>query len=242
MKSYDILKVLLIMGISGACRRDELVKMTIDDVEDAGRVLIVKILHTKTNVPRTFTVTDLNHIQLYRKYLTLRPIHVSNKRLFLKYRQSRCFNQAVGVNTIGSVPSMIAKYLQIPNATAYTGHCFRRTSATLLANAGADMSCLKRHGGWKSSSVAEGYIEESIENKIKISKKNSGCEAENPSTRISTSTSAPPAQCTAIKNINEVCENQIVKETLDVSTSGINIGTCSGCTINFNIYSNNNNT
>ncbi|KAJ8910211.1 hypothetical protein NQ315_014502 [Exocentrus adspersus] len=42
---------------------------------------------------------------------------------------------------------------------------------TLLANKGEDILGLKRHGGWKSSSTAEGYIEDSIENKIKFAKK-----------------------------------------------------------------------
>jgi hypothetical protein len=30
----DSIQVVLILGISGACRREELVKMTIDDIED----------------------------------------------------------------------------------------------------------------------------------------------------------------------------------------------------------------
>ncbi|XP_023312630.1 uncharacterized protein LOC111692753, partial [Anoplophora glabripennis] len=51
----------------------------------------------------------------------------------------------------------------LPNPSSYTGHCLRRTSATALANAGATMTNLKRHGGWKSSTVAEGYLEDSIE-------------------------------------------------------------------------------
>ncbi|XP_039279815.1 uncharacterized protein LOC120350456 [Nilaparvata lugens] len=46
------------------------------------------------------------------------------------------------------------------------GHALRRTSATLLINAGGTMTQLKRHGGWKSSTVAEGYIEESMGDKI----------------------------------------------------------------------------
>jgi integrase len=44
----------------------------------------------------------------------------------------------------------------------YTGHSLRRTSATLLVDEGGDLTTLKRHGGWRSSFVAEGYIEESI--------------------------------------------------------------------------------
>ena len=57
----------------------------------------------------------------------------------------------------------------MPNSNLYTGHCFRRSSATLLVDAGGDITTLKRHGGWKSTTVAEGYIEESIQNKMQIS-------------------------------------------------------------------------
>ncbi|KAJ8915459.1 hypothetical protein NQ315_003222 [Exocentrus adspersus] len=60
------------------------------------------------------------------------------------------------------------------NPEFYTGHCLRRSSATLLANAGANMTTLKRHGGWKSSTVAEGYLEDSIQNKMELQKKFKG--------------------------------------------------------------------
>ncbi|PSN39688.1 hypothetical protein C0J52_22264 [Blattella germanica] len=63
----------------------------------------------------------------------------------------------------------IALYLNLPNSNLYTGHCFRRSSTTLLVDAGGDTTTLKRHGGWKSTTVAEGYIEESIQNKMQIS-------------------------------------------------------------------------
>jgi integrase len=72
---------------------------------------------------------------------------------------------------MGAIPKKIAIYLGLPNASEYTGHCLRRSSASLLAEAGASMSMLKRHGGWRSTSVAEGYIESSLENKKMVSKK-----------------------------------------------------------------------
>ncbi|KAJ8970416.1 hypothetical protein NQ317_006547 [Molorchus minor] len=40
--------------------------------------------------------------------------------------------------------------------------------ATLLADAGVDIPTIKRHAGWKSTTVAEGDVENSIENKTKI--------------------------------------------------------------------------
>lgn len=69
------------------------------------------------------------------------------------------------------MPKIVASYLKLKDAESYTCHTFRRTSATLLADSGADLLTLKRHGCWKSSAVAEGYIEDSITSKAKIAKK-----------------------------------------------------------------------
>jgi hypothetical protein len=38
-------------------------------------------------------------------------------------------------------------------------------------NAGADITVLKRHGGWRSNTVAEGYMEDSVQNKLELSSK-----------------------------------------------------------------------
>lgn len=56
-------------------------------------------------------------------------------------------DQVLGTNTIGKVPCQIAAYLGYPNSKDYTGHCFRRTGATLLANVGKTLVQLKQAGG-----------------------------------------------------------------------------------------------
>ncbi|KAJ8969273.1 hypothetical protein NQ317_006359 [Molorchus minor] len=168
-KEFLMIKVELILGIAGACRTDELVNLTVDDIEDVGSSLIVKIPNTKTKIPRIFVVTDVgNMLELFRKYLSLRPPHVKHKRLFLYYKAGKCSSQPVGKNTMGKIPSVVASYLKLPDVACYTGHCLRRSSATLLADAGVDITIIKRHAGWKSTTVAEGYVENSIENKTKI--------------------------------------------------------------------------
>ena len=48
---YLMIKVATIFGIAGACRREELIKITTDDLEDKGNILIVTILNTKTKIP-----------------------------------------------------------------------------------------------------------------------------------------------------------------------------------------------
>ncbi|KAJ8964690.1 hypothetical protein NQ317_003313 [Molorchus minor] len=82
-KEFLMIKVGLILGIAGACRTNELVNLTVDDMEDVGSSLIVKIPNTKTKIPRIFVVTDVgNMLELFRKYLSLRPPYVKHKCLF----------------------------------------------------------------------------------------------------------------------------------------------------------------
>jgi hypothetical protein len=63
------------MGILGAMRRDddELTKMSIDDIKDEHSVLIVAVPDTKTDIKRTFTVTNPEFVRLYRKYACTHP-------------------------------------------------------------------------------------------------------------------------------------------------------------------------
>lgn len=195
--------------------------------------MIVKVPDTKTNIQRIFTVSNLDYIDIYRKYAALRPSYATSRRLFFKYQNKRCFNQVVGINSIGKMPSLIAKHLKLPNPDAYTGHCFRRTSATLLANTGADICVLKRHGGWKSSTVAEGYVEDSINNKIQISNKILDCEISGSSAVTSTAVA-----CKSKMDSLPTPKTTISRAESELSGLGINIGSCTGCTINVNIVNN----
>ncbi|KAJ8912855.1 hypothetical protein NQ315_007987 [Exocentrus adspersus] len=167
-----------IMRISGACRCCELTNLKSTHVKGAGSYLLVSIPDTKTGILRKFTIIEegfcVNAIEICRKYISLRPIRQTQNRFFLRYMNQKCTSQPVGINTLAKVPSIVASFLNFPNAELYTGHCMRRTSTTLLANKGADLTTTKRHGGWKSSAVAESYIEDSISNKLDISRKVQG--------------------------------------------------------------------
>jgi hypothetical protein len=138
-----------------------------------GEFLKIQILETKTKVPREFTITPgnvsgLNLLEVFRRYSSLRSKNTRHQRFFVGYRLGKCIAHPVGINTIGGAPKQIATFLGLKNPEEYTGHAFRRSSATLLAESGADTSILKRLGGWKSTNVAEGYVDESIQNKKKI--------------------------------------------------------------------------
>ncbi|KAB0804221.1 hypothetical protein PPYR_01191 [Photinus pyralis] len=188
---YLLDKVVLVMGVFGALRRCKLVNLTVDDIDDRGAVVVVNISDTKTGGPKSFTIigeSELNALLLYRKYAALRPKGKKERRFFLSYRNCRCTAQPVGKNTFGCIPSKVAKYLGYADAKDYTSHCLRRTSATLLVNAGADMLTLKRHGKWESDTVVSGYIEDSMASKNKISRLIAGAAVSNSGPSVSSST------------------------------------------------------
>lgn len=174
------------MGYFGGCRGQELLNMKISHIEDRGSVMVVDIPESKTDIRKKFTIVEENEfsaLSLVRKYMSLRPS--GPERFFLTYREKRCTVQPVGKNTFGKMPSKIASFLGLPNPEAFTGHCLRRTSATALVNAGANMTTLKRHGGWRSSTVAEGYLADSMELKKKTARMLAGISDERKETSTS---------------------------------------------------------
>jgi hypothetical protein len=121
--------VVLIIGITGACRRQELLNLKVNDVEDLGEFMKTMLPITKTKVPREFTVIkgnfkDLNLVDMVRKYATVCPSHTPHARFFINYKKERCTVQPVGINTFGGLPSKIVNFLELPSAKEYTGHCF----------------------------------------------------------------------------------------------------------------------
>ncbi|XP_024936155.1 uncharacterized protein LOC107263000 [Cephus cinctus] len=137
------------------------------NVTHADQVIIVKIPNTKTHESKTFTMKrDLADI--VRKYKKFRPTNATTERYFLNYQNGKCTTQVIGTNKFCKTLKQIAIFLRFKDPNGYTGHSFRRTSTTILVGKGANMAFLKRHGMWKSDTVAQGYIQEFMNNKRKI--------------------------------------------------------------------------
>lgn len=131
---HILLQVVLIIGISGSCRKHELRNIKPEHVQDTGSTLIISVRDPKTRTQRSFVVAG-SFYPFCKKYMNLRPsLRNDDKPLpfFLNYKNARCTNKCVGVNFLGSVPKKIAEYLGLPNPELYTGHCFRRSSAILI--------------------------------------------------------------------------------------------------------------
>ena len=72
--------------------------------------------------------------------------------------RSQCRIQNTGRNTISQYCKVACTTILKIDSDGYTPHCFRRSAATNLADAGVGFINLKRHGQWTSDASAERYI------------------------------------------------------------------------------------
>lgn len=252
---YLVHKVALTVGLFGGLRREEITLLKASNVKDRGDCISVVIPSTKTYISRVFVISPLkvkevNFLDIVRKYIKLRP-KVPHDRFFLGYKNDKCTKQAIGVNTIGDYPKVIATFLKLTDPRSFTGHTFRRTAATFMADAGLSMLEMKRNFGWKSDSVAEGYIQDSFKNKQKVANNLFG-----PSTskaiavpqvapqvapQVLVTRNAIPSSSALNDNQSQVMPflTQVVNQQVysPASKAAINFnGNLSNCTINFNYY------
>ena len=108
--------IVLVFGLSGACRGDELYILPVGDIQDNGSVLAVTLNGTKANKKRVFTITSgadpIDGVKLYRRYVGLQPKNVPHQSFFVCYRNGKCTIQPVGINTFYSSSRKIAGYLK----------------------------------------------------------------------------------------------------------------------------------
>lgn len=160
-------QVILVFGICGCLRCDEITNLKVEEIEDLGNKYIVSINNNKNEYAGQFIIGNLFY-HYVKKYISLRPPDQFSDRFFIKYNDGKCFRQPIGRHKIGQVAENIASYLQLPDPKRYTGHCLRRTSATLLSDSGASMQMVKQLGRWRSDIIAQGYIENSMHNRQMI--------------------------------------------------------------------------
>lgn len=74
--------VMRICGVFGACRRTELHDITMDNVEDTGKELFLKIPETKTDVARSLIIAN-NLYDICKRYMVLRSTNATTSDNFL---------------------------------------------------------------------------------------------------------------------------------------------------------------
>ena len=172
-----IKKIAALVAIQGALRISEVVNIGYDDVTFLNNAsMSIRIKCSKTDQAGkgySFIITPNVNAQLYavlrmRTYMEL--IETKNGRLFRSATKAgKLGKQPIGVNSMAAIPRFIATFLELPNVDEFSGHSFRRTSATLLSEKGMGLLELKQHGRWKSTAVCERYVDNTVVKKMKTS-------------------------------------------------------------------------
>ncbi|KAL7290947.1 hypothetical protein TKK_0015674 [Trichogramma kaykai] len=156
------MKVILIFGISGALRCDEIYNLKVNYVEDLKTKYLVSI-KTSKNDYSSVTISASRQLiigplfyDIVKKYISLRPVKLFSDKFFVRNEKIYCTHQVIGINKIYETPSKIAEELGLKNPKLYTGHCYRRTGASLLAESGANSAQVRQLGGWIPEKVAIG--------------------------------------------------------------------------------------
>jgi integrase len=143
-------------------------------------------------------------VHLFKLYRELVPKHEG--ALFRQVRKGKVTQQKRGKSFFYDLPKRIALFLRLDAPEKYTGHAIRRTATTWLAERGASTAIIQKFGGWKSTSVAQGYIDDSDKLRAEIAEK-----IDRPETKAITLSAAP-------------------------QSSGISFTSMTGCTINVNYH------
>ena len=83
----------------------------------------------------------------------------------------------IGVNSLYNVGKDVAEFLQLANPELFTGHCFRRSSATQLANSGCSVMELKQKFHWDGDKMPLVYVANSDANMNKMASMLSGVDS-----------------------------------------------------------------
>lgn len=259
-EKYLAHKMVMVLGVLGACRREEIYKLKFTDCIQLENQVVVKIQDAKSKAMRTFVIEG-KFLKVYEKYTGLRVVNAKHPNFLLKYQAGTCRNQVIGKDKIGKMPKETAEFLKLSDPEKYTGHAYRRSSATILSNAGASTYELQQQGGWKSESVAKGYVEESIGNKSRMAQvlqnqianprsastlpTGNLLSRDAPATITSSSSASSLLQIDATKStVSTISHHEVMSEVqqeIDVPLRpqlyplNLNMSNCSNCNINFNI-------
>ncbi|XP_037036078.1 uncharacterized protein LOC119074189 [Bradysia coprophila] len=206
---YLAMKAIMVFGVAGGFRCEELQNVKIDHVKDCGTEIIVTAPRNRRTVPEMFLISG-EFAKVVQKYMQRRPVKVTTDRFFLQYSQGGCENQVIGRNRFGIVPKEIAKFLKLDDYKAYTGHSFQPTNF------------FKRNRRWEEAKVVEAKLQrfQSCKNAPQTTKQISAVTKPDPLKRRAAATKAGALiRLTASDHSSTYMENVIIKSEFGETTA-----------------------
>ncbi|KAK3102573.1 hypothetical protein FSP39_012299 [Pinctada imbricata] len=175
---------MILLSFSGFLRYDEVSSLACNDVTIFDDYVSLIIRKSKTDQYRNGNevliscgTTIACPVKMLRKYVNIAQIDLSSDHFLFKpvYRsKDKCgliyknkkLSYTAAKSSIISRLKLVAKDLDLGL------HSMRAGGATQAANSSAfeNDRCWKRHGRWKSESSKDGYVKDSVENRLSVSK------------------------------------------------------------------------
>ncbi len=155
LRNLAILEVLFSTGI----RIDELVKLTLDDIDFQQGTLIIS---GKGRKERLLFISNGEVLTLLRQYLKYRESMSPDTNSLLLNR----FRRPLSVHSIGHI---FREYCELAGISRhYTPHCLRHTMATMLMENGADVRSVQEILGHSRISTTEIYLSVSTQRRQEV--------------------------------------------------------------------------
>ena len=179
----DISMALLLFA--GFFRFKELAALEIQDISISETHLTVKVTKSKTDQYRKGNEVVISRsgkvscpVLNLERYMALAGISTSHKtsdylfKPLVKVRSGYKVIEKVKplsyTRARESIVGLLRKF--VPSTDIISLHSFRAGGATSAANAQVPDRCWKRHGRWQSETAKDGYVEDSLYNRLLVSK------------------------------------------------------------------------
>uniref|UniRef100_A0A1X7TEY2 Tyr recombinase domain-containing protein n=1 Tax=Amphimedon queenslandica TaxID=400682 RepID=A0A1X7TEY2_AMPQE len=173
-----------VTAFHGFFRFDEVVRIRCCDVKFGVDHMAIKVLSSKTDQYRqgdevVIARADSPHtcpVARLEQYYSMAGInHFSTERLFRAIVKTK---EGEKLRTSGSISYTRVREILLEKLRSlgyepseFGTHNFRAGGATTAANQGVPDRLFKRHGRWKSETAKDGYIKDSLEARLEVSKK-----------------------------------------------------------------------
>ena len=171
-----------LLAFAGFLRCEELLKLVCADVEFNAEGLVLSIKSSKTDqfregaslvVARTGASTC--PVEMMERYFRMGHLNVgSHDRVFravVHTKEGEKLRKSGGLSYSRLRELLLEKISQLGMDPGQFGmHSLRAGGATAAANAGVPDRLFKRHGRWRSESAKDGYVKDSLEKRLSVSK------------------------------------------------------------------------
>ena len=171
-----------LVAFAGFLRCDELIKLRCNDIVFNEQGMVVKIVSSKTDqfregaslvIARTGTSTC--PVGMMERYYTMAGlVPASPEKLFraiVHTKTGERLRESGGLS-YSRLRELLSDRIQGlgMDPKQFGMHSLRAGGATAAANAGVPDRLFKRHGRWRSESAKDGYVKDSVERRLSVSK------------------------------------------------------------------------